>query len=148
VAAARRISDVEELRRLGRLQDIVFFEVRGWRRDGFDAEPKLEQGTNVMQLTEGDTLSTRFRTALEGPDGTYVVDLAVVFKFPESCQFDPDAVQAFGGTVALPIAHPFIRETLRDLSSKLGLKRPLLQLLPPEGIQLEDFSPDDTTTPT
>ena len=138
MAKVRRIDNLDDLRQLAKIRDVVYFELHGRRRDGFETDPKVEQGTNVSQLTEGNRLTTRFRTLLQGGDGTYVVDLAVVFDFPEKFTFDPKVLQVFAGTVAFPIAHPFIREALRDMASKLGLKRPILQLLPPEGIELEE----------
>lgn len=141
MAEVRRINDANELRRLGHLRDVVFFELHARRGDAFETAPELEDGTNIMQLTEGSRLTTRFRTVLRAPDGLYVVDLGVIFEFDEPVQLDPDAVREFAGTVAYPIAHPFTREALRDLASRLSLKRPMLQLLPPEGIEIEEDRP-------
>jgi hypothetical protein len=141
VTGVRRIEDVEELRALVTLADVIYYELHGRRRDGFDNDPQLAQGTNVMQLAESDRFSTRFRTVVQVPDGTYVVDLAVVFTLPEPTEVDPEVMRIFAGTVAFPIAHPFAREALRDLASRLGLKRPILQLLPPTGIELDESYP-------
>lgn len=146
MAEVRRIAYVDELRRLGRLRDVVYFEVHGRRGDAVEAVPELYEGTDVTQLAEGGRLSTRFRTVLRAPDGVYVVDLAVVFEFDEPVQFDPSAVREFAATVAFPVAHPFIREALRDMASRLGLKRPMLQLLPPEGINLDEPASEEATT--
>lgn len=120
--------------------------LRGYRKASRSPTAWRCQGTNVMQLAEGKRLSTRFRTVLRGPDGAYVVDLAVIFEFDEPAEFDPDAVREFVGSVAFPIAHPFIREALRDMASRLGLKRPMLELLPPEGISLEEPSSEEAPT--
>jgi hypothetical protein len=134
VATIRRIDEMDELQRLAKVQDITYFELHGRRRDGFDASPKVQQGTDVLQYAVDSSLSVRFRTSVQSPDGTYIVDLSVEFEFSEPVEFDPDVMRAFASTIAFRIAYPFIREALRDMASKLGLKRPMLPLLPPDDV--------------
>lgn len=135
---AREVTDLGTMRALANLNDIIYYEVWGRRHDGFANAGVTSQGVNVMQQIEPTRMAFRFRTVVNAPDGEYVIDVASLFTFPEPLAASEDVMKAFAGQVAFPATHPFVREALRDIASRLGLKRPLLALLPPGGIELDE----------
>jgi hypothetical protein len=133
----RTIEDADELARVAELHDVTFYEISAKRREGrvpgSDPSGTATSSTRVLSASDETTVTVRFRTTMEAPDASYVIDIGIVFRTNVTVDVADAAMRRFTEYVALPIAHPFVREAVHEIAAKLRLKRPVLPLLPMTG---------------
>jgi preprotein translocase subunit SecB len=60
------------------------------------------------------------------------VTYTIIFEFEENDNLSSDDFAAFGAIGVLSVAHPYIRELLHNLTSRMGIPPLLLEVMPPE----------------
>ncbi|SHG32893.1 hypothetical protein [Streptoalloteichus hindustanus] len=134
---ARQVRSLEELLSLAEVEDVQFYEVHGRVLEGLDP---VESGGYDDGLTEqphatsrvllqDDSLGFRLRLTVRSPLAEYVSDAAVLFRLAEPVSdIDPDIVGAFIQREAFPVLYPFVRQSIFDLASRMGVESVVLSL--------------------
>lgn len=124
----RSIENLDEAVSLLDFQDVIYYELRGQRRDGFDdladfegdpdRPPKWE--LNVLTSDASSSLAVRGQLKTEGEMAVVQVDVAVVFAKHEEFSLPESVRDAFLVNVGLMTLFPYLRESVHELSTKLG----------------------------
>jgi hypothetical protein len=77
-----------------------------------------DDGDEDADDVDEDRIVARFQTCL-----------VLVYSLDEATKFSDEELQAFGATTGLLTAHPFARETVASLSTRVGLPQLVLDVM-------------------
>ena len=125
----REVDDLTEAVSLLELNDVIFYELHGQRRDGFDEELGLGEDNSgepqnwrmsIFTSDDENALAIRGQLSTETPELVIKVDASVIFGKREPFALTPEVVRAFIDNVALMTMFPYHREAVHDLTMRLG----------------------------
>ncbi|GAA4234693.1 SecB-like chaperone SecBL [Actinomadura meridiana] len=136
------------------LKRITFFEIsaRRWNSDpGISEEPHEEAQTslNVMHRVDAHSISIRCRLTLSYKEGVVVADGAAIFETrdrssdPREVEIAEDVLVEFSRRVGIPALYPYLREAIQESARKVRMKAPVLGLLRPGSLKLEQREDED-----
>ncbi|WP_337352452.1 hypothetical protein [Pseudarthrobacter sp. CCNWLW207] len=114
-------------------------------RDDADHDGSIDIDAEVYFRiqTSMDAVEVRQRLNVVSDDARFTVDEGVTFEFPGPIEVDQSIRQDFISKVGLMVLHPFMRESLRSLSAKLGVEPVLLPIR--RGFDLEPMDPSEAS---
>lgn len=120
------------------LVSVDFTEVNARRASG-EAPTTADTGPDGLSVTatrRPDRIEVRCGIDHAEADATYRVVVQGTFQAQESFEIDDTTMTAFVQQVGVMTLYPYLRETVRGLSAKIGARAVLLELLRPGQIQL------------
>lgn len=132
---------LDELVATVRLTGLDFGEVTARRREpdqGQNAESSSASDSklSVTATRSPDRIEVHCAVDHSAADATYRVAVRGVFQAAETFQVADDVMTGFVQQVGVMALYPFLRETVRDLSAKIGAQPALMDLIAPGQIQL------------
>ncbi|GLZ41112.1 hypothetical protein [Actinokineospora sp. NBRC 105648] len=136
------------------LVQVRCYEVRARARDGFASADDVEVAEGdpvdmrVLVRHADDRLGVRVRTDIQSKDVEVYVDIAVYYAVPPGAEYPRDVQASFVSSVAIFTVFPFLRETIADVTRRVGVDPHLLRLLRPGDIDINpEFAPDPDQIP-
>lgn len=131
--SSRQISDARELVGIAELTDVNFYKLYAEAEQGLTATlPVME-----IELNEShDFLMVRMNLSMSTEHANYAVDAVVTYEYQEPVTFDENVRSEFIEKAAIMALYPFLREAIVDLASKLRHPLPILGLLRPGDIHI------------
>ncbi|BAX98913.1 SecB-like chaperone SmegB [Mycobacteroides stephanolepidis] len=123
------VTDARDLLGITELSDITYTRLSAQVSDEDDApfavQVLVRQGENSIEILCKATLS--------GEGASYAVDAIGRFTVNEPCEVSGDVLTEFIGKAGVVAIYPYLRNGMVDLASRLGLPRPVIPFLRPEG---------------
>ncbi|MFB9432376.1 hypothetical protein ACFFR8_23665 [Streptoalloteichus tenebrarius] len=139
---------------MAEVDDIQFYELRArlleepdpahdGEHDAAGVEQRPKAAFRVM--LDGSLLGFRLRLSVRSVAAEYVADAAAFFRLAEPVAVvEASAMNAFIEKEAFPVLYPFVRQSVFDLASKMGVETVLLGLTRPEDMDFTvDLAPPD-----
>ncbi|WP_418003344.1 hypothetical protein ACNO8X_26050 [Mycobacterium sp. PDNC021] len=121
-----KFEDCKELLNESELTSLVVYENSGRRVD-----PSVEQNFALQVLTrvEDHEFEIRCKATLAARGGQYIADAGAVFTLKTSGKIDDATMREFSAKVGVMVVYPYLRATVGQAASSLGLDSPVLPLL-------------------
>jgi hypothetical protein len=132
-------SDVRKLLDASELTDVVVYEILGTRADTAAESFTLQ----VLTRLEDNEFEIRCKASVSGHGGRYDVDAGAVFALSEPGKIEEGTAREFAEKVGVMAVYPYLRATISQTASSLGLDRPVLPLLRSGAINLAKDSDSD-----
>lgn len=120
------------------LRSVDFHEVAARRRTSddpvHDGQPTTE--FDVGATRNAELITVRCGVRIATPEAIFTVVAHAVFATVEPVEVDGEVMRQFVEQTGLSTLHPFLREAVRDLSSRIGVSPTLMAVLQPGQLQL------------
>lgn len=136
------VSTPKQLVDMTELVDVVFHEVAGRRSNEHSGEPEPFL-IRAMYRQEENELGIRFQVTVGGYGGIYTADAEAIFALEKPAEIDPSTRQEFIERVAMMAVYPYLRAAIADIATRLSLRRPVLSLLRPGDLKLQEGSEEE-----
>lgn len=118
------------------LDDIVCYGLSAQSAAGYPLPPvkesddaELEMG--IRALLRPDGLTVRAVVHVRTTEVTLKVDIGAVYSVPNILDYSPQVIVRFIADSAIPTIYPFIRESIADISRRVGVEQVIASLEPP-----------------
>lgn len=135
------ISSIEELIQTVELADVTIFE-ESFRR----TQEPFEQISGDVQLINSElslhetenSISYKFRLKYEGNGMEAIVDIGSAYISKKEFKVDREVALEFASKVAFMIIYPYVRSSIWSGAARLRLPAPLLGLIQPGALQINE----------